>query len=78
MTFERALTWFDLSDRWLAEAAGAAGRERAQLAKQAMDAATSGLRFWRTLKFVDGSPARRPGRPSDTGWSAQRRMQKAG
>ena len=78
VAFERALTWFDLSDQWLLDAAAAEGRERAQLTKQAMDAATSGLRFWRTLKFVDGNQARRPGRPSDGDWSAKRKLQRAG
>ena len=72
--FERALTWFDLSDRLVLEAEGLIGRERDAKLKAAGDAATTALRHWRTLKFVDPSrPERRPGRPSDTAWSAQRR-----
>ena len=76
VTFERALRWFDRSEQWLAEAAGAEGRERAQLVKQSLDASTAGLRFWKTLRFVDGLP-RRVGRPSDDAWSPQRKRQAA-
>ena len=64
VTFTRALTWFDLSDSLLAEAAGLSGRERDAKVKSAGDAATTALRFWRSLKFVDpATPARKPGRP---------------
>ena len=53
---------------------GAAGTRA--LLKQAMDASTTGLRFWRQLKFTDGTPARRPGRPSDLDWSPKRKLAK--
>jgi hypothetical protein len=71
---ERALRWFDRADG-LCQAADAAtdARERAGLLKQGMDAATTGLRFWRQLRFTDGSLARRPGRPAGPDWSPKRR-----
>lgn len=79
VTFERALRWFDRSDQSLASADAAVdGRERAQLMKQAMDGANCGLRYWRALKFTDGTTARRPGRPSGDDWSAKRKLQKVG
>jgi hypothetical protein len=77
VTFERALRWFDKADAWLVESAGVTGPDQARLVKQSMDASNCGLRYWRTLKFVDGA-ARRPGRPSDDSWSAKRRLQKVG
>ena len=75
VAFERSLRWFDKADDWLAAAEGAQGREAQQFAKQAMDAATAGLRFWRLLRFTEGVATRRPGRPSDDDWSPQRRLQ---
>jgi hypothetical protein len=75
VAFERSLRWFDRSDVLLLAADKAEPREAAQLFKLAMDAATSGLRFWRTLKFTDGTAARRPGRPSDADWSRKRQLQ---
>jgi hypothetical protein len=74
ITFARALKWWDLSDKLLAEAATAgSGQAQAQLTKLSLDAATSALRHWKTLKFTDASkPARRPGRPSGDGWSPAR------
>ena len=77
VAFERALRWFDLSDQWLTDAEAASGAERSRLVKQGMDAATSGLRFWRTLKFADDAAVRRPGRPSGDDWSAKRKLQAA-
>jgi hypothetical protein len=74
--FGRALAWFDRSDA-LCQAADAAAEAgaRAALLKQAMDASTCALRYWRQLKFVDRHVlARRPGRPSDTEWSAKRKL----
>ena len=72
-----ALTWQDESTALRAEAERASEPQRSKLRKLAMDAATCSLRYWRTLKFVDGT-ARRPGRPSDDGWSAKRKLQRAG
>ena len=78
VTFTRALRWFDRADALcLAADAASTAREGAALLKQAMDASTTALRFWRQLKFTDGTPARRPGRPSGDEWSAKRRLQKA-
>jgi hypothetical protein len=75
IAFERALRWWDQADLWLLASKTATGRAQASLIKQSMDASTAGLRFWRTLKFVDlDNPARRPGRPSGEAWSAQRRV----
>jgi hypothetical protein len=72
VAFTRALRWWDLSDKLLAEAASA-GNGRAQLTKLSLDAATSALRHWRTLKFTDpAKPTRRPGRPGGEAWSATR------
>jgi hypothetical protein len=66
---ERALRWYDVADRLLHEAEKLDGRERGARLKAAGDAATTGLRHWRTLKFVDPTkPARRPGRPSGKRW----------
>ena len=75
---ERALRWWDQSDAWLTAAAAAEGKDRALLIKQSLDGANAALRLWRTLKFTDGVPARRPGRPSDDDWSAKRRQQPLG
>src|SRR5215510_2375549 len=62
---ERALKWYDVADCPLREAEKLNGRERGARLKAAGDAATTALRHWRTLKFVDPArPARRPGRPS--------------
>ncbi len=73
VALEWALRLWDLSDRRLAEAGATSdGRQSARLEKQGLDAATAALRHWRLLKFSDGEPARRPGRPSDRGWSAIR------
>jgi hypothetical protein len=74
--FERALVWFDKADAWLRASTAASGRAQAALVKQSMEASTCGLRYWRTLKFVDGAAARRPGRPSGDDWSAKRKLQK--
>jgi hypothetical protein len=72
VAFTRALRWWDLSDKLLAEAATAESG-RAQLTKLSLDAATSALRHWRVLKFTDpAKPTRRPGRPGGEAWSAQR------
>jgi len=69
VTFTRALTWFDLADALQLEAEGLHGREKDAKLKAAGDASTTGLRFWRTLKFVDPTrPARRPGRPPGKTW----------
>src|SRR5262245_4823847 len=76
VTFSKALEWFDRADEMSALADAVEGRELAALLKQAIDASTCGLRFWRLLKFTDGAAARRPGRPSDDGWSAKRKAQK--
>jgi hypothetical protein len=69
-----ALEWWDRSTAWLLESESASGRDKAQLRKAALDAAQSGLRFWRTLKFPasDGIPVR-PGRPAGDAWSPVRR-----
>jgi hypothetical protein len=77
---ERSLRWFDKADAWLqqAEEAGVEARAAAVLVKQSMDASNCGLRYWRTLKFTDGTPARRPGRPAGPDWSAKRKLQQAG
>jgi len=73
VTFSRALTWFDLADALQLEAADLRGREKDRKLKAAADASTTGLRFWRTLKFVDPTkPARRPGRPPGKGWTQMR------
>ena len=74
VTFERALVWWDRADAWLAESEALEGKAAAAKAKQSMDAATTALRFWRTLKFTDpNAQARRPGRPSGASWSPKRR-----
>ncbi len=79
VAFQRALEWFDRSDALIASAAAATGREAAGFLKLSMDASNTGLRYWRTLKFIDADQAaRRPGRPSDDGWSAKRKLQKVG
>ena len=70
---ERALRWYDVADRLLHEAEKLDGRERGARLKAAGDAATTGLRHWRTLKFTDpAKPSRRPGRPPGTGWTPMR------
>ena len=67
--FHRALRWCDISDRQIREADALKGRERDAKLKSAGDSATSALRCWRTLRFVDPStPARRPGRPPKVRW----------
>jgi hypothetical protein len=76
VAFERALVWFDKSDAWLRDAEAAEGRLAASLVKMSMDASNCGLRYWRTLKFTDGTTARRPGRPPGDEWSAKRKAQK--
>lgn len=69
IVFWRALCWWDLSDRWLAESARAPVRDRGRLVRQARDAAQTALRYWRTLKFVDPEgPRPRIGRPSGPDW----------
>ena len=73
VTFTRALTWFDLADALQVEAEGLSGREKDAKLRAAGDASTTGLRFWRTLKFVDpAKPTRRPGRPPGKGWAQMR------
>jgi hypothetical protein len=73
LAFTFALRWWDASDAWLAESAATTGRDKAALVKQALDAATTALRYWRTLRFTDpATPSRRPGRPSGENWSAAR------
>ena len=72
-----ALKWEDMTTALLADAERANEPERSKLRKLAMDAATCSLRFWRSLKFSDGT-VRRPGRPSDDQWSAKRKLQWAG
>jgi hypothetical protein len=76
VAFERALKWFDKADGWLQDAETAEGRSAGLLVKRSMDASNCGLRYWRTLKFTDGSAARRPGRPPGDAWSAKRKAQK--
>jgi hypothetical protein len=73
VAFGRALEWWDRSDAWIKASETATGGDRAVLVKQSLDAATMGLRHWRTLKFRDGEAARRPGRPSGDAWSPKRR-----
>jgi len=73
IVLERALEWFDRSDAAAAQATSADGAERARLEKLALDAATAGLRFWRSLKWPSPVGVRRPGRPSGAEWSRARR-----
>lgn len=74
VTFTRALEWFDQADAKAAQAADAKDpAESARLLKVSMDAATTALRFWRTLKFPPPVGVRRPGRPSGPDWSASRK-----
>lgn len=77
VAFERALKWFDKADGWLREADAAEGKTAVLLVKMSMDASNCGLRYWRTLKFSDGTAARRPGRPSGDNWSPKRQLQAA-
>src|SRR5262245_44835716 len=73
---EAALRWQDRSEELATQASTANERMRPRLVKLAMDAASTSLRFWRALKFFDpANPTRRPGRPSDGEWSAQRKAQ---
>src|SRR6266542_5325759 len=66
---EPSLRWFDETARLRDEAEALTGRDRAQRSRAAMDASTTGLRHWRTLKFTDpAKPPRRPGRPPGRGW----------
>jgi hypothetical protein len=76
LALERALKWFDKADTWIVEADALTGRAAAAKLKQAMDASTCGLRFWKTLKFRDDL-ARRIGRPSGDAWSPKRKLQAA-
>ena len=69
VTFTRALRWWDVSDRLLAEAEALSGRDFDRELKSAADAATTALRFWRSLKFTSGAPARRPGRPTKASYA---------
>jgi hypothetical protein len=78
VAFTRALTWWDRADGWLREADAAEGKTAVLLVKMSMDASNCGLRYWRTLKFSDGTAARRPGRPSGDDWSAKRKLAKVG
>ena len=77
VAFERALRWFDRADAWLKEADAAQGKTAVLLVKMSMDASNCGLRYWRTLKFTDGTAARRPGRPSGDNWNLKRQLQAA-
>lgn len=77
VAFERALRWFDRADGWLREADAAEGKTAVLLVKMSMDASNCGLRYWRTLKFTDGTAARRPGRPTGDNWSLKRQLQAA-
>jgi hypothetical protein len=71
ISFARALTWWDLSDVLLTEAAALSGRDRLARLKSAGDAATTALRHWRGLRFTSPArPAPRLGRPSGPSWSA--------
>jgi hypothetical protein len=73
VAFERALEWWDRSDQWLEESKAATGQDRSRLVKQSLDAATAALRCWKTLRFAaPGGTSKRPGRPSDSRWSAMR------
>jgi hypothetical protein len=73
--FNRALLWWDRSDRAWTASETATGGDHTRLVKQAIDAANAALRHWRTLKFIDPAAVRRPGRPSDSEWSAKRKAQ---
>jgi len=66
---ERALKWYDVADRLLCEAEKLNGRERSARLKAAGDAATTGLRHWRTLKFTDPARPVRLGRPPGRNWA---------
>jgi len=75
VALERALTWFDVSDRLALEADSAAGTARAALLKSSMDASTAGLRYWRQLKWIDPSrPAVKLGRKPGDAWSLKRQQ----
>lgn len=74
VSFWRALEWFDRSD--VAAAGAHAAPDPAEAArhwKLATDAAQTGLRFWRTLKFPVPPGVRRPGRPAGADWSPARK-----
>lgn len=62
VTFERALRWWDRSDR-------AANDGDLKLA---IDCSSAALRHWRVLKFPAPAGIRRPGRPSGADWSPAR------
>lgn len=62
---ERALRLFDDADKLRADGE----------LKLSLDCSNAALRYWRLLKFVEPSPARRPGRPSGDEWSSKRRSQ---
>jgi hypothetical protein len=75
VTLARALEWWDKSDRLNAESEAASGPERVHLLRLAMDANSSALRCWRTLKFASSAAVpRRPGRPSGDNWNEQRKQ----
>jgi hypothetical protein len=73
---ERGLRAFDLSDKLyeLARKAGLATPKAKGLLASARDAAMVGLKLFKGVGFdkID-TTTRRPGRPSDAAWSAQRR-----
>ena len=70
-----SLRWFTRSDAYLVASETAEGREQSRLVRQAMNASTCGLRFWRALKWTSGEPARLPGRQPGEDWSPLRRQQ---
>jgi hypothetical protein len=74
VTFTRALKWWDVSDAFYADAMTATGKDRAALLKLSMDANSSALRCWRTLRFPVPAGVRRPGRPSGANWSTARKV----
>ena len=76
LQLESALRWHDRSELLAEQADAADAAHRPRLTKLAMDAASTSLRFWRALRFVDPlNPPRRPGRPTGDEWSGQRRQQ---
>jgi hypothetical protein len=74
--FERGLRAFDLHDKLhkLAQKEGFGSQKSKGLLASARDAAMVGLKMFKGcgLDKVD-TAVRRPGRPADAGWSAQRR-----
>jgi hypothetical protein len=73
VAFERALRWWDVSDKAGVDAAAATGGEAARLSKLSIDASSAAVRHWRLLKFTGGA-VRRPGRPSGDAWSQHRKL----